>query len=309
MEKTKTPNANPMTILLQEIIKMTSEVDKKDKDKEGYTTKDYLDALANRLDIVENAIGDIKISLYALEEQIAENEDEIARLDGDIDAIYSGSLARDDDSESDTEGDSLKVGGTESEEEKEDSDKEWWEYDVTKEDNKESPKSEDTEEPEDEILRVGGTESEEEADEKKEKSAFRFRYQCVVLDDKYKFDIVKDEEGNFYPDEDVWYPYCDSIVRRIAKNYDTETVVLYAFYDSNKTPNDAPYLLGSSSDRVMCGHFLYESYQGKMTIVSGPCSNVCPVKDFNEGAKADGCTVWFRLIGNHNKIPVAKDND
>lgn len=158
MEKTKTPNANPMTILLQEIIKMTSEadkVDKMDKDKEGYTTKDYLDALANRLDIVENAIGDIKISLYALEEQIAGNEDEIARLDGDIDAIYSGSLAHDDDSESDTEGDSLKVGGTESEEEKEDSDKEWWEYDVTEEDNKESPKSEDTEEPEDEILRVG----------------------------------------------------------------------------------------------------------------------------------------------------------
>ena len=308
MEKTKTPKVNPLTILLQEIIKMT---DKMDKDKEGYTTKDYLEALANRVDIIENEIGGLKMDVYAIDERAHATDEEIARLDADIDAIYSGTLA-DDDSDKETEGDSHKVGGTESEEE--DCDKEWWEYDVTREDNKEAPKSEDTEEPKDEILRVGGTESEEEEEEKKEKSAFRFRYQYVVLDDKYKFDIVKDEKGNFYPDEDVWYPYCDTVVRRIAKNYDTETVVLYAFYDSNRngsgtTPNDAPYLLGSSSDCVMCGHFLYESYQGKMTIVSGLCSNACPVKDFIEGAKADGCTVWFRLIGNHNKVPVAKDND
>lgn len=279
----KTPKVKPLTVLFQEIIKR---VEKMEKDKEGYTTKDYLEALANRVDIIENEIGKLKIDINAIEERAHNTDDEIARLDADIDAIYSGSLA-DDDSDNETEGDSPKVGGTESEEE---------------------------EEPEDEILKVGGTESEEEEDEKKDKSAFRFRYQCVVLDDKYKFDIVKDEEGNFYPDEDVWYPYCDTIVGRIAKNYDTETVVLYAFYDSNRkdsgtTPNDAPYLLGSSSDCVMCGHFLYEVYQGKMTIVSGLCSYACPVKDFIEGAKADGCTVWFRLIGNHNKVPVAKDND
>ena len=124
-----------------------------------------------------------------------------------------------------------------------------------------------------------------------------------------------DDKRNFYPDEDVWYPYCDAVVRRIAKSYDTETVVLYAFYDdsnrndSGTTPNDAPFLLGSSSDCVMCGHFLYEAYQGKMTIVSGICSHACPVKDFVEEAKKDGCNVWFRLIGNHNKVPVAKDND
>lgn len=251
-------------------------VEKMEKDKEGYTTKDYLDALANRVDIIENAIGEIKTDLYAIDERAHHTDDEIARLDADIDAIYSGTLAEDD-SDNETE-------------------------------------AEDEEEPEkgiadDEILKVGGTESEEE-DEKKEKSAFR--YQCVVLDDKYKFDIVKDEEGNFYPDEDVWYPYCDAVVRRIAKNYDMETVVLYAFHDcmhSGTTPNDTPYLLGSSSDYVMCGHFLYEAYKGKMTIVSGICSYGCPVKDFIEGAKAEGCTVWFRLIGNHKKVPVAKDND
>lgn len=273
MEKMKTPKANPLTILLQEIIKMTDKEDKMDKDKEGYTTKDYLDALANRLDIVENEIGGLKMDVYAIDERAHSTDEEIARLDADIDAIYSGTLTKD------------------------------------------APEAEDEGEPDDEILKVGGTESEEEEEEKKEKSAFRFRYQYVVVDDKYKFDIVRDEKGNFYPDEDFWYPYCDAVVRRIARNYDTETVVLYAFYDdSNRkdsytTPNDAPYLLGSSSDCVMCGHFLYEAYQGKMTIVSGLCSHACPVKDFIEEAKKDGCTVWFRLIGNHNKVPVAKDND
>ena len=246
------------------------------KDKhEEYTLKDVVDSLNNRVDIIENAIGEIKTDLYAIDERAHHTDDEIARLDADIDAIYSGTLA-DDDSDNETE-------------------------------------AEDEEEPEkgiadDEILKVGGTESEE--DEKKEKPAFS--YQCVIFDDKYKFDIVKDEEGNFYPDEDVWYPYCDAVVRRIAKNYDTETVVLYAFHDCmnpGTTPNDAPYLLGSSSDRVMCGHFLYEAYQGKMTIVSGLCSYACSVKDFVEEAKKDGCNVWFRLIGNHKKVPVAKDND
>ena len=124
-----------------------------------------------------------------------------------------------------------------------------------------------------------------------------------------------DDKRNFYPDADVWYPYCDSVVRRIAKSYDTETVVLYAFYDdsnrkdSGTTPNDAPYLLGSSSDCVMCGHFLYDAYKGKMTIVSGLGSYAFPVKDFVEEAKKEGCNVWFRLIGNHNKVPVAKDDD
>ena len=255
-------------------------MDTKSKDKEGYTTRDYLDALANRLDIVENAIGEIKTYLYAIDERAHNTDEEIARLDADIDAIYSGSLA-DEDSDNETE-------------------------------------AEDEEEPEkdiadDEILKVGGTESEEEDEEKKEKPAFS--YQCVIFDDKYKFDIAMDDKRNFYPDEDVWYPYCDAVVRRIAKSYDTETVVLYAFYDdsnrkdSGTTPNDAPFLLGSSSDCVMCGHFLYEAYQGKMTIVSGTCSYACPVKDFVEGAEADGCTVWFRLIGNHKKVSVAKDND
>ena len=277
MEKMKTPKVKPLTVLFQEIIKM---VEKMEKDKEGYTTKDYLDALANRLDIVENAIGELKTYLYAIDERAHNTDEEIARLDADIDAIYSGSLA-DEDSDNEAE-------------------------------------AEDEEEPEkdiadDEILKVGGTESEEEDEEKKEKPAFS--YQCVIFDDKYKFDIAMDDKRNFYPDEDVWYPYCDSVVRRIAKSYDTETVVLYAFYDdsnrkdSGTTPNDAPFLLGSSSDCVMCGHFLYEAYQGKMTIVSGICSYACPVKDFVEEAEKDGCTVWFRLIGNHKKVSVAKDND
>ena len=272
MEKKKTPKVKPLTILFQEIIKRIEKMEK-DKDKEGYTTKDYLDALANRVDIVENEIGKLKIDIYAIDERANKTDEEIARLDADIDAIYSGTLA-DDDSDNETE-------------------------------------AEDEEEPDDEILKVGGTESEE--DEKKEKPAFS--YQCVIFDDKYKFDIAMDDKRNFYPDEDVWYPYCDAVVRRIAKSYDTETVVLYAFYDdsnrkdSGTTPNDAPFLLGSSSDCVMCGHFLYEAYQGKMTIVSGLCSYACPVKDFVEEAKKDGCNVWFRLIGNHNKVPVAKDND
>ena len=278
MEK-KTPKVKPLTILFQEIIKRIEKMEK-DKDKEGYTTKDYLDALANRVDIVENEIGKLKIDIYAIDERAHATDEEIARLDADIDAIYSGTLA-DDDSDNENE-------------------------------------SEDEEEPEkgiadDEILKVGGTESEEEDEEKKEKPAFS--YQCVIFDDKYKFDIAMDDKRNFYPDADVWYPYCDAVVRRIAKSYDTETVVLYAFYDdsnrndSGTTPNDAPFLLGSSSDCVMCGHFLYEAYQGKMTIVSGICSHACPVKDFVEEAKKEGCNVWFRLIGNHNKVPVAKDND
>lgn len=265
-------------------------MDTKSKDKEGYTTKDYLDALANRLDIVENAIGEIKTYLYAIDERANKTDEEIARLDADIDAIYSGTLD-DDDSDNETEGDSLKVGGTESEEEEE-------------------PEKDSVD---DEILKVGGTESEEEEEEKKEKPDFS--YQCVIFDDKYKFDIAMDDKRKFYPDADVWYPYCDAVVRRIAKSYDTETVVLYAFYDdsnrkdSGTTPNDAPYLLGSSSDCVMCGHFLYEANKGKMTIVSGLFSYACPVKDFVEEAKKDGCNVWFRLIGNHNKVPVAKNND
>lgn len=250
-----------------------------EKDKEGYTTKDYLDALANRLDIVENAIGEIKTYLYAIDERAHKTDEEIARLDADIDAIYSGSLA-DDDSDNETE-------------------------------------AEDEEEPEkgivdDEILKVGGTDSEEEEAEEVREEKPAFSYQCVIFDDKYKFDIAMDDKRNFYPDADVWYPYCDAVVRRISKNYDTETVVLYVFDDrlhSGTTPNDAPYLLGSSSDCVMCGHFLYEAYKGKMTIVSGLFSHECPVKDFVEEAKKDGCTVWFRLIGNHNKVPVASDND
>lgn len=278
MEKMKTPKVKPLTILFQEIIKM---VEKMEKDKEGYTTKDYLDALANRVDIIENEIGKLKTDIYAMNERAHQTDDEIARLDADIDAIYSGALA--DDEEEDKENEAHKVGGTDSEEE---------------------------EEPEDEILKVCDTESDEEDDENKEKPDFS--YQCVIFDDKYKFDIVKDEEGNFYPDEGVWYPYCDAVVRRIAKNYDAETVVLYAFHDcmhSGTTPNDTPYLIGSSSDRAMCGHFLYEACKGKMTIVSGLCYYMCPVKDFVEKAKKAGCTVWFRLIGNHNKVPVARDND
>ena len=120
MEK-KTPKVNPTTILLQEIIKM---VEKMEKDKEGYTTKDYLDALANRVDIIENAIGEIKTSLYAIEERAHNTDDEIARLDADIDAIYSGTL--DDDEEEDRDNETHKVGGTDSEDEEEEDQKEWW---------------------------------------------------------------------------------------------------------------------------------------------------------------------------------------
>lgn len=276
MEK-KTPKVNPTTILLREIIKMTDKADKMDKDKEGYTTKDYLDALANRVDIIENEIGKLKTDIYAMNERAHQTDEEIARLDADIDAIYSGTLA-DDDSDNETE-------------------------------------AEDEEELEDEILKVGGTDSEEDEEVAEKKEKPDFSYQCVIFDDKYKFDIAMDDKRNFYPDVDVWYPYCDAVVRRISKSYDTETVVLYAFYDdsnrndSGTTPNDAPYLLGSSSDCVMCGHFLYDAYQGKMTIVSGLCSYACPVKDFVDEAKKDGCNVWFRLIGNHKKVLVAKDND
>ena len=121
MEKTKTPKVKPLTVLFQEIIKM---VEKMEKDKEGYTTKDYLDALANRVDIIENAIGEIKTSLYAIEERAHNTDDEIARLDADIDAIYSGTLA--DDEEEDKENEAHKVGGTDSEEEEEEDHKEWW---------------------------------------------------------------------------------------------------------------------------------------------------------------------------------------
>ena len=96
-----------------------------EKDKEGYTTKDYLDALAHRVDIIENAIGEIKTDLYAIDERAKKTDDEIARLDADIDAIYSGSLA-DDDSDNETEWYSHKVGGTDSEEEEEEDQKEWW---------------------------------------------------------------------------------------------------------------------------------------------------------------------------------------
>ena len=120
--KTKTPKVKPLTVLFQEIIKM---VEKMEKDKEGYTTKDYLDALANRVDIIENEIGEIKTSLYAIEERAHNTDDEIARLDADIDAIYSGTLA--DDEEEDKENESHKVGGTDSEEDEEGEDqKEWW---------------------------------------------------------------------------------------------------------------------------------------------------------------------------------------
>lgn len=122
MEKMKTPKVKPLTILFQEIIKM---VEKMEKDKEGYTTKDYLDALANRVDIIENEIGKLKTDIYAIEERAHNTDDEIARLDADIDAIYSGTLA--DDEEEDKETESHKVGGTESEEDEEEGDqKEWW---------------------------------------------------------------------------------------------------------------------------------------------------------------------------------------
>ena len=122
MEKMKTPKVKPLTILFQEIIKR---VEKMEKDKEGYTTKDYLDALANRLDIVENEIGKLKTDIYAIEERAHNTDDEIARLDADIDAIYSGALA--DDEDEDKENEVHKVGGTDSEEEEEEGDqKEWW---------------------------------------------------------------------------------------------------------------------------------------------------------------------------------------
>ena len=110
-KKTKTPNEKTTTILLQEISKM----DTKSKDKEGYTTKDYLDALANRVDIVENAIGELKTYLYAIDERAHATDEEIARLDADIDAIYSGTL----DDEEYKEEEIPKVGGTDSEEEEE----------------------------------------------------------------------------------------------------------------------------------------------------------------------------------------------
>ena len=120
MEKMKTPKVKPLTILFQEIIKR---VEKMEKDKEGYTTKDYLDALANRLDIVENEIGKLKTDIYAIEERAHNTDDEIARLDADIDAIYSGALA--DDEDEDKENEVHKVGGTDSEEEDEE-DGDFW---------------------------------------------------------------------------------------------------------------------------------------------------------------------------------------
>ena len=121
MEK-KTPKVKPLTILFQEIIKR---VEKMEKDKEGYTTKDYLDALANRVDIIENEIGKLKTDIYAIDERAHNTDEEIARLDADIDAIYSGALA--DDEDEDKENEVHKVGGTDSEEEEEEGDqKEWW---------------------------------------------------------------------------------------------------------------------------------------------------------------------------------------
>ena len=128
MEKMKTPKVKPLTILFQEIIKR---IEKMEKDKEGYTTKDYLDALANRLDIVENEIGKLKTDIYAIDERAHNTDEEIARLDADIDAIYSGTLA--DDEEEDKENEAYKVGGTDSEEEKEEEDPEWWLCDDDKE--------------------------------------------------------------------------------------------------------------------------------------------------------------------------------
>ena len=122
MEKMKTPKVKPLTILFQEIIKRIEKMEK-DKDKEGYTTKDYLDALANRLDIVENEIGKLKTDIYAIDERAHQTDEEIARLDADIDAIYSGTLA--DDEEEDKENEIHKVGGTDSEEEDEE-DGDFW---------------------------------------------------------------------------------------------------------------------------------------------------------------------------------------
>ena len=125
MEK-KTPKVKPLTILFQEIIKR---IEKMEKDKEGYTTKDYLDALANRVDIIENEIGKLKTDIYAIDERAHATDEEIARLDADIDAIYSGTLANDD--EEDKENEVHKVGGTDSEEEEEEP--EWWLCDDDKE--------------------------------------------------------------------------------------------------------------------------------------------------------------------------------
>ena len=121
MEK-KTPKVKPLTILFQEIIKRIEKMEK-DKDKEGYTTKDYLDALANRVDIIENEIGKLKTDIYASDERAHNTDEEIARLDADIDAIYSGTLA--DDEEEDKEKEIHKVGGTDSEEEDEE-DGDFW---------------------------------------------------------------------------------------------------------------------------------------------------------------------------------------
>ena len=123
MEKMKTPKVKPLTVLFQEIIKRIEKMEK-DKDKEGYTTKDYLDALANRVDIIENEIGKLKTDIYAIDERAHNTDEEIARLDADIDAIYSGTLA--DDEEEDKENEAHKVGGTYSEEEEEEEDPEWW---------------------------------------------------------------------------------------------------------------------------------------------------------------------------------------
>ena len=128
MEKMKTPKVKPLTVLFQEIIKR---IEKMEKDKEGYTTKDYLDALANRVDIIENEIGKIKTDIYAIDERAHNTDEEIARLDADIDAIYSGTLA--DDEEEDKENEAHKVGGTDSEEEEEEEDPEWWLCDDDKE--------------------------------------------------------------------------------------------------------------------------------------------------------------------------------
>ena len=122
MEKMKTPKVKPLTVLFQEIIKRIEKMEK-DKDKEGYTTKDYLDALANRVDIIENEIGKLKIDIYAIDERAHNTDEEIARLDADIDAIYSGALA--DDEDEDKENEVHKVGGTDSEEEDEE-DGDFW---------------------------------------------------------------------------------------------------------------------------------------------------------------------------------------
>ena len=130
MEKMKTPKVKPLTVLFQEIIKRIEKMEK-DKDKEGYTTKDYLDALANRVDIIENEIGKLKTDIYAIDERAHNTDEEIARLDADIDAIYSGTLA--DDEEEDKENEAHKVGGTYSEEEEEEEDPEWWLCDDDKE--------------------------------------------------------------------------------------------------------------------------------------------------------------------------------